>query len=256
MRLPVAILACLPLYLAAPATTQAEPAVSTAKTPNPRAVAGQGFVLEPGDINAGDLIDAAAKFLNRNILYSPAELQQACAGRPIHLQRRLELDARGCEEVLSSLLYIQGLALVPLDPERGFHEVIAMNGPRGRELGSRAVPLTPEEILARPYLKIQVLATVELQHINAVIATNSLRPFFANNNPNSTAGLTLGNAGSNRAILLQGFSDQVAAAIRVLRQVDQPAAETTPDMEQRLQQLEQQVRALQKALAEKQGDGK
>ena len=53
------------------------------------------------------------------------------------------------------------------------------------------------------------------------MATNSLRPFFASTGQVG-APLTLGNVGNNRAMLLQGFTDQVAAAIRLLRTVDVP----------------------------------
>lgn len=231
----------------APVPPQEDP---KAQPPRARAVPGQGFVLEAGDIAVEELIDQAARFLNRNVLYNPAELAAAGGRAGIRLQKRIELDALGCEELLASLLYVNGFAVIPLDADKGFYEVVAIHGPRGREVVSRPIAMDPDQVLRRPQLKMVVVTTVQLRHINAVIATNALRPFFSSGNQ-PPGSLTIGNVGNQASIVLLGFADQVAAAIRLLRECDRPEAEPKPDLEQRLAILEQQVRALLKPPAEK-----
>jgi hypothetical protein len=229
----------------------ARPPAAVAAPAQVRAVAGHGFVLEAGDLTLEELIDAAAQFLNRNILTTPQETLAGGKSVTIHLQNRMELDANGCEEMLCTLLYSRGLALTVLDPGRNLYEVINMAGPRGKEIATRAVWMTPEEVLRRPTLRMPVLTTVELQHINAPVAVNALRPFFGQAGSSGTS-LQLGNVGNNAALLLQGFADQVAAAIRLLRECDKPPPPNqAPELVTRIQQLEQQIQSLQQQLAKK-----
>ena len=145
---------------------------------------------------------------------------------------------------MSQLLYSKGFALVPLDMSKGLYEVIHMQGPRRAELQSRAIYMTPEEVLRRPNLKMVVLTAVPLEHIQVQVATNSLRPFFAQAG-RAGATLTLGNVGNNRAMLVQGFSDQVATAIRMLRLVDVPNEVRGPTLATRIQALEKRVAELE-----------
>jgi hypothetical protein len=236
-----------------PERVQAKPPSPQVAAPAPaRAVPGHGFVLEAGDVPIEELIDSAAQFLNRNILYLPAEVQSGPKGAAVsvHLQNRLELDANGCEEMLCTLLYSRGFALTVLDPSRNLYEVILMTGARAKELGTRAVYMSPDEVLRRPQLRMTVLTTVELQHINAPVAVNALRPFFAQGGNGPT--LQLGNAGNNASLLLQGFADQVTVAIRLLRECDKPPPPNQPpELVTRIQQLEQQVQSLREQLAKK-----
>jgi type II secretory pathway component GspD/PulD (secretin) len=205
-----------------------------------------GFVLEAGDHELLDLIDRVAEYLGRNFLMDPASIRAATPSGTarISLQKRLEVDALGCEELLSQLLYSKGFAIVPRDPGKGLYEVIAMQGPKRGEIQSGAVFMTPEEVLRRPNLKMTVLTAVPLEHIQVQVATNSLRPFFAQSSQVG-AGLTLGNVGNNAAMLLQGFRHQVAAAIRVLRLVDVPQQKSEPTLADRIQALEKRVRELE-----------
>ena len=204
-----------------------------------------GFVLEAGEHNLFDLIDRAAEYLGRNILTDPTLMRAAAApgGDVVAIQKRLEVDALGCEELLSQLLYSKGFALVPLDTSKGLYEVIAMQGPRRAALHTRAIVMTPEQVLRRPNLKMVVLTVVPLEHTQVQVATNSLRPFFAFSG--QSVGLTIGNVGNNRAILLQGFADQVAAAIRILRSADIPPRESELSLDRRIQALERRVSELE-----------
>lgn len=202
-----------------------------------------GFVLDVGEHDLGELIDRAATFLGRNILADSHAMQAMMP--TVEIQKRLEVDALGCEDLLGQLLYTKGFALVPLDTSVGLYEVIQMQGPRRTELMARAITMSPEEILRRPNLKMPVLTSLPLQHSDANVAVNSLRPFFAS--PGQVgAPLTIGTLGNNRAILLQGFADQVGAAIRVLREADMPPRETDPTLEERVRILEQRLESLEK----------
>ena len=163
----------------------------------------------------------------------------------ITMQKRIAVDALGCEDLISQLLYTKGFALVSIDASKGLYEVIAMYGPRRALIQERALTMTPEEVLRRPNLKMPVVTSVPLEHIQVQVATNSLRPFFASSGQVSGS-LTLGNVGNNRAMLLMGFADQVAAAIRLLRLVDVPAGPVNPTLESRVNELEKRIAALER----------
>jgi hypothetical protein len=242
------------LALAVTAQRPARPG-EAAPVEEPRAPPGtiemgkDGFVLPEGTINVEELIDASARFLARNILWQAQEL----GNQPSFVfQKRLALDAVGCEEMLGQLLATRNLVIVPVDEKRQVWEVLNLQGQRRNDVMSRAVPRTPEEVLQRPNLKQFVLVTLPLKHINATIATNSLRPFFASNSGTNQPGMMFGTAGSNEAILMAGFADQVAASIRMLQQCDQPLQERNPElynMQQAVANLQGAVTDLQARLA-------
>lgn len=218
-----------------------EPPVSTADI----TFDANGMTLPAGEITANDLIDAAAKFLGRNILWSPQELGNTPT---FGLQRPLAVDARGCEEVLCQLLATRNLIVLPIDEQKNLYEVVSLQGPRQRDIPAAAVWRTPDELLQREQLKQLVISIVPLKHINAQIATNALRPFFGMSGQNSAASLIIGNVGTNEAVLLQGFADQVADAIRLLRESDKPMAERSPEMfqlDQAIKTANQQIVELQ-----------
>ena len=219
---------------------------------SPSCVAQQGqkeapkppFVLEAGEVQLPTLVDRCASYLGRNILMNAAEMQGGGPGPlVVRLQQKVETDQAGCEEVMTSLLYRSGFAVIQLD-DGGMFEVVSMHGPRGREVTTRTQHRSVEQVLARPNLKVPVTVTVALKHINATIATNALRPFFA-----STAGpgpsLTIGNVGNNSAMLISGFQDQVAQAIRLVRECDTPPTKQAPGVEELLNDLLARVKALE-----------
>ncbi|MBK8097535.1 MAG: hypothetical protein IPK26_10525 [Planctomycetes bacterium] len=224
-----------------------EPPVSTAEI----TIDANGMTLPAGEITANDLIDAAAKFLGRNILWSPQELGSV---QTFALQRPLAVDAPGCEEVLCQLLATRYLVVIPLDEQKNLYEVVSLNGQRQRDIAATAVWRTADEVLRREGLKQVVICSVPLKHINAQVATNALRPFFGmfGGGNNSAAGLIIGNTGTDETVLLQGFADQVADAIRLLRDADKPLAERSPEAFQ----LQQAVKAASQQIAEMQAQVK
>ena len=229
------------------AATCQEPAANAKKT----------FVLEPGEIRLNDLIDRCASLLGWNILVRNEEISAAGGGEAtIRLQNRLTTDVQGCEDFLSNMLYRGCCVLTALDESKQLYEIISATGPRQREITNRAQSRTPAQVLARPALKVPVLTVVELKHINATIATNALRPFFASTG--SAAGgsqLTLGNVGNNPAVLLCGMNDQVAAAIRLVQTCDvPPPPEAAPPskLTERIDAIERRLQALEQKLTPQQ----
>ena len=150
------------------------------------------------------------------------------------------------------MLHRSGLVLTYMDGKGETMEVISMGGPRAREISSRALPTSPEAVMARPNLKLPVITNLPLKHTNATIATNSLRPFFTSSGGPT---LTFGTVGNNTSLLLCGFQDQVASAIRVIQKCDVPSNDTLdpstgmPVSHDRIHQLEQRVKALEEKLA-------
>jgi hypothetical protein len=227
------------------AETRAEPPAEGAKITFGK----DGFVLPEGDVMPDELVNAAARFLSRNILVQPQELANLGV---FTFQHRLALDAVGCEELLCELLASRGAALVPIDEQKQVYEVINLLGQRRGEAWSRPVWRTPEEVLRRPNLRQLVVTSVQLQHINAMVATNALRPFFASGNSNNAVGLSFGMGATNESLLLLGFADQVAGAVRLLQQSDRPLKERSPEMyewQQTVQSLQNSITDLQTRLA-------
>ena len=104
--------------------------------------------------------------------------------------------------------------------------------------------MTPEEVLRRPNLKMVVVTSVTLEHTQVQVATNSLRPFFASSGQAGGA-MTIGNVGSNQAMLLMGFADQVAAAIRLVRLADVSPGSVYRGLEERMREFERRIAALE-----------
>ncbi|MEO6597335.1 MAG: hypothetical protein ABIP94_21540 [Planctomycetota bacterium] len=216
------------------------------------------FVLDPGETKLTDLIDRSAAFLGWNILTNAQEMAGGGPGSlTVQLQNKMTTDATGCEEVLSNMLYRSGFALTTLDESKKLYEVISMFGPRNREVSLRALTRTADQVMARPNLKVAVTVVMALEHTNAMIATNALRPFFAQTGVSAGgASLTLGNVGNNSSILLSGMQDQVAAAIRLVKTCDvAPPAEQAPaSLADRVEATERRLDAIEKKLAGKTQD--
>src|SRR5688500_10952774 len=122
------------------------------------------FVLEAGEHDLLQVIDASARFLGRNYLLAPGEVG---GNKPVvTLQKKLELDAAGCEAVVSQLAYVHGLVATPLDRERGVWEWINTHGAKRGELSTRATVVTPDQARKLQQVKVFVTTTVALQHAN------------------------------------------------------------------------------------------
>lgn len=264
----LALVIPLPILLAT-AIAQTDP-VRPAEKPGTKAP----FVFEPGVVEVHALIERCGTYLQRNILVDDSELQTtpgkrpraapaaaggAAAGAPagdgptgpfVELQLPVVTDRDGCEELLTSLLWTRGLALVPLDEAKAVYEVLSMNGPRAREIAMRAVQRTAEQVLARPTLRQCVTVAVTLQHTNGQLASNALRPFFASQGNSNGGQLNVGNLGNTTSVLLNGPQDQVANALLILRAADVPQPpEVRPEWMQRLDSLAKQNEQLEKRLA-------
>ncbi|HEX5051197.1 MAG TPA: hypothetical protein VFZ65_05460 [Planctomycetota bacterium] len=230
--------------------------VCTGQEPAAKLTAHSGtFVMEAGETKLTDLIDRCAVQLGWNILTNPQEMAGAGGPAVVQLQNKITTDGPGCEELLTSMLYRSGFALTTLDASKNLYEVINLAGPRAREITMRATQRTPEQVLSRPNLKVAVTVAMPLEHINAMVATNALRPFFASTGAGSSS-LTIGNVGNVSSILISGFQDQVAAAIRLVETCDvaPPEEHTTPPLEERIEAIERRLDALERKLAGKAQD--
>lgn len=230
-----------------PRTAEASTAPAAASIPATRR---GNFVLEAGEHRTSDLVDKVAQFLGRNILFCEIETAQCGpSGGVVKLQQRLEVDAAGAEELLCHLLYIRGLTVVAIDETKGMYEVISMAGSRAREVVMRAPMRTLDEVLARPQLRMMVTTSMTLENINANIATNAMRPFFAQaGGSGGGMSITLGTAGSENGLLISGFQDQVAAVVRMVQNLDANAAKGKAAASSKIDELEMRIANLEARL--------
>jgi hypothetical protein len=231
----------------------AAPCAGQDKAPAPIRHDATTLILPARRIELKELIDATAAFLQVNILTNEAELQ--APNKPVELQTPMSLGKQEAEEAVCDLLCTRGFVLAPRDLAKGLYEVIYLTGPRGRDLAQLTQTRTPEEILQRPHLKQPVSTVLPLQHTNANVATNALRPFFQMGA--GGAWLSIGTAGNNNAILLTGLQSEVAKAIELVRKADEAPAQKPEaaaaggdDVQKRLAAIEQALTAMQKQLAE------
>jgi len=209
------------------------------------------FILEVGEYSLIDLIKRSGEYLDRHYLYNPAEVSNP-ASSGVVIDRKMELDARGCEEVIGQILYVKGFARVTRDKERGIYEWVAMTGPKRMELNSSAEYVPVEQVGEyRKLLGVTILTTVPLKHLNANAAQTQLRPFFAQGGAGGI-GLTPGSVGDGRTLLLQGFGPSVYQAVQLLLRSDAAAAEDRSQVDKSLQQrvgeLEEQVTELEQII--------
>lgn len=239
------LLTALASSLLAACSSTPSAALRPVTRPEPEGV----FEFAAGKYSVRDLIDTTAKHLGVNILVDNSELHAAA---PLELQTRVRLESGEVEDFVGDLLWSRGFTMIPRNPSKGTYEVISLQGPRAREALSTAVPRTPEEILARPRARTPVTTTVELKHINAVVATNALRPFFAQTGHRVGGGLTLGTAGNPQLLLLSGFQTEVAQVLQALRSVDAPPPDANglpmASAEERIDEFERQLETMQKRL--------
>jgi hypothetical protein len=221
------------------------PVVAAAKRPP--------FVIEAGETPLPALVDRAAAYLECNIVLSERDLASAPNVPVVRLQAPISTDRDGCLDFLADALYRHGFALTWSNERLRIMEAINLAGPRAREVGNRATPRTEAEVTARPWLRMPVTVTLPLQHVNATIATNALRPFFASTGaPAGGGSLTIGNVGNSTAMIVSGMQDQVAQAIRVVRECDLPAKPEleVPEMHKRVAVIEKRLAAIEARLEE------
>lgn len=234
----------LALALSAVASFPLPAQATTARAAEPQ------FVLAAGEHDLRTVITAAASYLGRNLLM----VEVLADDLKVHLQVPQKLDRDGCLAVVTQLAYLHGLVLVPIDADRGMWEFININGARRNEAVGRAPLLTLDEVRKLKGTRIIVTSVIPVQHVRATAATQTLRPFFATG---GSATLNLGTAGSESAVVVSGFVDQVLSAAALIVAVDIPAKQEAPTSQDRLQALEARVAALEAKLraAEKAKDG-
>lgn len=214
---------------------------------DPKPTSPNHFVIDAGEHSIKDLLDRTAEFLKRNYIYSEHELAQLGPEATIKIQNRLDLGRNEVEAVVSELIFTRNFAMLPVNEPRGIYEWVSLMGQKRAELDTRARQMTSAEVLAYVGPKLPVITTYTLLNIQAQQAQNSLRPFFsAQNGP--TPPLTFGGVGNANALLIRGFSDQVAAAVRMLQRTDGAAPDTEDfhvwkeRIDKRLEALEEKVR--------------
>jgi hypothetical protein len=195
-------------------------------------------VLPAGEIELQQLVRLVAQTCRYNILIDEREL--VADPRPIELTEPVPIDPETGIETLTSLLYTRGFGLMPVDEEKGIYEVVAMLGMRDRELANCAVFRTPEQVLAAPDSKRWVTTILPLQHQNATVMANVLRPMFAA----SRDRLTLASTATHDGLTIRGPQCSVATAMQLVQENDKPAVATVaePRLQDRIDQLEEQVR--------------
>lgn len=240
-------ISCLFTALTAFAATAPQDPVAPKKSRPP-------FVFEAGTLELRELIDSCAAYLQWNILVDDQELGGNGKALTLTLQQPVATDQHGCEELLGGLLWTRNLAIVPIDEPKKVYEVLSLHGPRMREIASRAVQRTPEQVLARPNLRQWITTVYPLTHTNATLATNALRPFFAQvGSSQQGIALTIGNIGNNASILISGPQHMVASTIDVLKTADVPSIGLEPGVPERLAELGKQLEAMTTRLATVEG---
>ena len=201
------------------------------------------FVIEAGEMTLKELIERASKNLERTILYSEAECQAQGGELRFKIQKRMSLDSEGFEELVSALVYQKQFVMTPLDAKRGVYELINFNSQKRREIQTRAVRMSPAEVLRRSGLYMQTYTTIRTEHIDAARLVNTLRPFFGGMGAGGLS-LQIQNAGDSRSIMLIGFIPQVAIALQMVKDTDVSHKEVTK-LEQQVKHLERRVQKLE-----------
>lgn len=109
-----------------------------------------------------------------------------------------------------------------------------------------------DEVMAQPASRTPVRVTMQLQHVNATIVMNAMRPFFAQSA--RSASLTFGTAGNNSMFVISGIQCEVAQAVALLRAVDKPDAgveKQVTDLQAENTVLRAKVRELEKQQGQK-----
>lgn len=236
LRLGVAAALGLPLVAQAPTGGPPPTGAAGAQDPQPTpkmVVEGDKIVFsmsETAGMEIKDFIKWAQEMTGKRFFFNENELQQATGGTRVSFLGTFTFNKDTFVNeffgFFQTMLYIKGFALLPRgSTEQELLEIVYMTGPRSREVTSSAryVPLDSIDDY-RSQTGVPILTTVPLKNINANIATNALRPFFAQAGATAgqAGGLTFGTAGNNTSLLLQGFGPQVYDAVKLLQLVDKP----------------------------------
>lgn len=250
---PIALLSVPLLFCvacgSAPARASQDKPKEPVAAPVAEAPAAGRHRFEAGAHSVQSLVDAAALRTGRNWIVHPGEMEGVST---IDMQNAVEVADADIEAFVSELLWSRSFVVVVRKAAADAREVVSLNGPRGREILADAPLRSLEEVLAQPVSRTPVLVTMQLEHFNATIAMNAMRPFFAQSA--RSASLTFGTAGNNSMLVLSGIQSEVAQAAALLRSVDKPDAgveKQVTDLQAEITALRAQVRELEKQLGQK-----
>jgi hypothetical protein len=239
-------LALSPLALAQTAAPTPPPTPET-HSPAETAPAGRRssrvFELAAGEHQLHELVDRAAAWLGRNYLVQESDFQQTPTTLSVRLQTPLELDARGLEIALNHFLFQRGFAVIQLSAEQQLYSVVNLAGPRRGDVPAQARMMDADDVLDHAERIESVVVPIRLEHMNAQIAANAIRPFLAQTS-SPYGGVIVGNFGDEKTLVVQGMSPQVAAAVRMIRAADAAAGEALA--RQHLERLEQRIQQLER----------
>lgn len=239
---------CATVLLAAASVAPAQQTIAAATATHGEIRADRhGLVLPAGEFTVPELIEATADFLCRNYLYDYGKAEQAGMFR---LQRPVAVDALGAEELLYALLSTRGFAVLPIDELRGVYGVLYLGATDRDPSPPLQSPWRPaEEILRRPQLREIVYSHVLLEHADAREVARMLRDL--DRHQTWRPGHLLASASSSRFLMLHGYRDRIANAIRIAQQIDRYAKprqqRSLPDRSllDRIADLERRIRALE-----------
>jgi general secretion pathway protein D len=198
---------------------------------------------ETSGMELKEFVKWAQEMTGKRFYVTEGDLNQSPSGSRVNFLGTFTFNREGFTDeffgFFQTMLYIKGFALLPRGTgDQELLEIVSMNGSRARDVNSSAryVPLDSIDQY-RGQTGVPIMTTIQLKNINANIAQNALRPFFAQAGAaGGAASLLFGTAGNNSSLLLQGFGPQVYDAVKLLQLVDQPIE--APSLETRVQKLE------------------
>ncbi|MFN7670717.1 MAG: hypothetical protein ACK5S5_09755 [Planctomycetota bacterium] len=231
----------------------------TRSAPAAVAAAADPFVLPAGDLELADVVARASAYLGCNVLIQKGALPDA-GKAPLTLQRGLKTDRAGCEEFLATALAHYGMTLTYVDSKQTTMEALHPNAANAERALQRATPRTVDEVLARPDLAMPATVVVDVAHCNLGEALSAMQPFVARGK-GIGIGLTVGQLGDSKRLLMVGLQTEIAQALAVLRAVDRPEAATETlrrERDREVEQLQRRIEGLERMLkaANKPTDGK
>ena len=195
--------------------------------PAPRA---EQFTLPAGDHDLGALVDLLGQIRKAKIECDLAGLDPEA--KRIHLQSELRLDADAWSDVVTIMLRSRDLLLVPEEvtgdgtaakgAAAATSRVVLVTRNNLKSLMDGAEGRDPAEVLARPNQIAMVRSFYDCKKIQAPIAINMSRPFFAS--VGSLPAMTL--TAENKRIVAVGCTDDVACWLRYMLAADGQAGAT------------------------------
>ncbi len=204
------------------------------------------FVLESGTYGMKEFLLKCTSHLGWNLLLEESDFQNP--NNKIEIQMTITVDTKGCEEVLTNLMFVKDFAIVPVDVSKKIYQAIFIRGPKRPMIMTSARFMSPLEVKQHAKMAIPVVTALRLKHISASKATASVRPFLAGGGVGASA-VQIGTAGNEEMVLLQGFANQVAQAMRLFEEVDQPGQRPplAKSVLARLAEVEKRLARLEKA---------